>query len=31
VREAAPGLGDLTNDFDFTQLPRLPVILNPNN
>lgn len=28
VREAAPGLGDLTNDFDFTQAPRAPIILN---
>jgi phospholipase C len=27
VREEAPGLGDLRNDFDFSQSPRPPVIL----
>jgi phospholipase C len=27
VRETAPGLGDLTADFDFAQPPRPPVIL----
>ncbi|MBV9212819.1 MAG: alkaline phosphatase family protein [Actinobacteria bacterium] len=29
VREDAPQLGDLRADFDFTQPPRRPVILNP--
>jgi len=29
VRENAPGLGDLVNDFDFARAPRQPVILNP--
>jgi phospholipase C len=29
VREQSPILGDLTQDFDFTQSPRPPVILNP--
>ena len=29
VREAAPGLGDITADFDFSQPPRPPLILNP--
>jgi phospholipase C len=27
VRENAPGLGDLTREFDFTQEPRPPLIL----
>ncbi len=27
VREEAPGLGDIANDFDFNQSPRPPVIL----
>jgi phospholipase C len=27
VRENAPQLGDLRNDFDFAQLPRPPIIL----
>jgi phospholipase C len=27
VREAVPGLGDLMNDFDFTQPPRPPMVL----
>ncbi len=30
VREDAPGLGDLANDFDFTQIPRPPVLLSPH-
>ncbi len=30
VREKASILGDLTNDFDFAQRPRRPVILNPD-
>jgi phospholipase C len=29
VREAAPGLGDLVNDFDFSQPPRPPLLLPP--
>jgi phospholipase C len=29
VREAVHGLGDLRNDFDFTQKPRSPLILPP--
>jgi phospholipase C len=29
VREQAPGLGDLANDFNFNQAPRPPVLLNP--
>ncbi|MGI9006676.1 MAG: alkaline phosphatase family protein [Streptosporangiaceae bacterium] len=29
VRENASQLGDLVNDFDFTQKPRPPLILNP--
>ncbi len=29
VRETEPILGDLSNDFDFTQSPRPPVILDP--
>ncbi len=29
VRENASILGDLTQDFDFTQAPRAPVLLNP--
>ncbi|HUY64866.1 MAG TPA: hypothetical protein VMV14_10175 [Acidimicrobiales bacterium] len=29
VRESAPGLGNLVNDFDFTQAPRPPIPLNP--
>jgi phospholipase C len=27
VREALPGIGDLTSDFDFDQLPRPPLLL----
>jgi phospholipase C len=27
VREEAPGLGDIANDFDFDQLPRPPLLL----
>jgi phospholipase C len=30
VREEAPGLGDLAKDFDFTQQPRSPALLNPH-
>jgi phospholipase C len=30
VRENASILGDLTQDFDFNQTPRAPLILNPN-
>ena len=30
VRENASILGDLTHDFDFTQTPRAPILLNPN-
>jgi phospholipase C len=30
VREEAPGLGDLANDFNFEQTPRPPLILNPH-
>jgi len=30
VREAAPQLGDLSLDFDFSQALRQPLILNPN-
>jgi phospholipase C len=29
VREALPQLGDLMNDFDFSQAPRPPLILQP--
>ncbi len=29
VRENAPILGDLTQDFDFNQAPRPPLVLNP--
>ena len=29
VRETLPILGNLANDFDFTQTPRPPVILRP--
>jgi phospholipase C len=29
VRENAPVLGDLANDFDFNQSPRAPLILRP--
>ena len=29
VRENVPVLGDLANDFDFSQQPRQPLILNP--
>jgi hypothetical protein len=29
VRENSPLLGDLINDFDFTQVPRRPLILSP--
>ena len=28
VREEAPGLGDLTNDFNFSQTPRPPLLLS---
>jgi phospholipase C len=31
VREAKPILGDMSSDFDFTQLPRTLPILDPNN
>ena len=30
VREDVPILGDLTKDFDFSQAPRPPLILNPH-
>jgi phospholipase C len=30
VRENAPGLGDLRRDFNFSQKPRPPLILNPH-
>jgi phospholipase C len=30
VREEAPGLGDLTNDFNFSQSPRPPLLLSPH-
>ena len=30
VREAVPQLGDLRKEFDFTQEPIPPLILNPN-
>ena len=30
VREEAPGLGDLANDFDFSQTPRPPLLLSPD-
>jgi phospholipase C len=30
VREEVPGLGSLTNDFNFNQAPRPPVILSPH-
>jgi len=30
VREEAPGLGDLANDFDFEQPPRPPLLLSPH-
>ena len=30
VRENAPELGDLRNDFDFNQTPQPPLILNPD-
>ena len=30
VREDVPGLGDLTADFDFSQTPRLPMVLDPS-
>jgi phospholipase C len=29
AREEAPGLGDLTADFDFSQTPRAPLLLSP--
>jgi len=29
VRERVPALGDLRNDFDFSQKPRPPLILPP--
>ena len=31
VRENQPQLGDISNDFDFTQAPLLPLLLDPNN
>jgi phospholipase C len=31
VRESKPILGDMTSDFDFTQLPRTLPILDPTN
>ncbi len=30
VREEAPGLGSLANDFDFNQAPRQPLLLSPH-
>jgi phospholipase C len=30
VREEAPGLGNLGNDFNFAQAPRAPLLLSPN-
>jgi hypothetical protein len=30
VRENAPALGNLIRDFDFSQTPRRPLILNPH-
>ncbi len=30
VREEAPGLGDMAEDFDFEQAPRTPVLLSPD-
>jgi hypothetical protein len=30
VRENAPQLGDLANEFDFTQTPIPPLVLDPN-
>jgi phospholipase C len=30
VREEAPGLGNIFNDFDFNQAPRAPLILSPH-
>jgi phospholipase C len=30
VREEAPGLGDLANDFNFSQAPRPPLLLAPH-
>ena len=30
VREEAPGLGDLANDFNFNQSPRPPLLLSPH-
>ena len=30
VRETAPVLGDLRNDFDFSQSPQPPLVLPPN-
>jgi phospholipase C len=30
VREEAPGLGDLSNDFNFMQTPQQPVLLSPH-
>jgi phospholipase C len=30
VREEAPGLGDIANDFNFNQPPRPPVLLSPH-
>jgi phospholipase C len=30
VREEAPGVGDLANDFDFDQVPRPPLLLSSN-
>jgi phospholipase C len=30
VRERAPGLGNLTRDFNFSQAPRAPLVLSPD-
>jgi len=30
VRENDPALGNLLNDFDFSQPPRAPLVLDPN-
>jgi phospholipase C len=30
VREEAPGLGDLANDFNFNQSPKAPLLLSPD-
>ena len=30
VREEAPGLGSMAEDFNFEQAPRMPVLLSPD-